>query len=110
MASQVYCHLVGPGGSLKTGLSCTELTVGELVDAVSGLSLGDVWEGQVVNGFMGEYNAGTAVIWVTDNRTKERFLLGCVNITTGSNSMEYLDRPFRVTRDMIVECMTQAVV
>lgn len=110
MASQVYYHLVGPGGSLKVGLSCTELTVGELVDAVSGLSLGEVWEGQVINGFMGEYNAGTCLAWITDNRTKQRFLLGCVNITTGSNKMEYLDIPIRVTKDMVVECMTQAVV
>ena len=110
MASQVYCHLVGPGGTLKTGLSCTELTVGELVDSVSGLSVGEVWEGQTVVGFMGEYNAGTALIWALDNRTKQRFLLGCVNITTAGNVMEYLDRPFQVTKDMIIQCMTQAVV
>jgi len=110
MASAVYCQVSGPGGSFLGYKSCTELTVGELVDQISGLSIGDVWEGQVINGFQGSYNAGTAVLWLTDNRTKERFLLGCVNITTGSMSMEYLDRPIKVTKDMVLECMAQAVV
>ena len=109
MASAVYCQVVGPGGSISTYKSCTEGTVGELTDQVSGLSIGEVWEGQVINGFQGEYAAGTCVIWAEDNRTKERFILGCVNITTGGGVMEYLDIPIRVTKDMVINAMTTAV-
>jgi len=110
MASQVYCQVSGPGGALYLGKSCTELTVGELTDSISGLSIGDVWEGQVINGFTGTYNAGTGLLWLTDNQTKERYLLGCVNVTTAGGVMQYLSRPIKVTRGMVLEAMTQAVV
>ena len=109
MASACLIQFSGPGGSISTAKSCTELTVGEATDQVSGLSLGEVWEGQIINSFRGTYTAGTAVAWITDNRTKERFLLGCLNIVTAS-SQEYLNQPIRVTKDMVVEIMTQAVV
>jgi len=110
MASQVYYQLSGPGGVLYVGKSCTELAVGELTDAVSGLSIGDVWEGQTINGFTGTYTAGTCLAWIEDNRTGARYLLGCVNITTAGGVMQYLDRPITITKDMVVNCMTQAVV
>ena len=109
MASAVYCQVVGPAGSVSLYKSCTEGTVGELTDQVSGLSIGEVWEGKIINGFQGEYAAGTCVIWVEDNRTKERFLLGCVNITTAGGVMEYLETPNKVTKDMVINAMTQAV-
>ena len=109
MASQVYCQLNGPAGSLACGKSCTELTPGELTDEVSGLSIGEVWEGRVVNSFQGTYNAGTCVLWVEDNRTKARYLLGCVNKTTAGNLPEYLERPFQINKDMVLMAQTQAV-
>ena len=109
MASVVYIQVSGPSGSFSGYKSCTEGSVGELVDQVSGLSLGEVWEGKTINGFQGEYQAGTCLAWVEDNRTKERFLLGCVNKTTGGGTMEYIGRPFRVTKDMVLNAMTQAV-
>ena len=109
MASAVYCQVSGPAGSISTYKSCTEGTVGELTDQVSGLSLGEVWEGRVVNGFQGEYNAGTAVVWLEDNRTKQRFILGCLAKTTSGGVMQYLAKPVLVTKDMVVNCMTQAV-
>ena len=109
MASQVYYQLSGPGGSIYVGKSCTELTVGELTDSISGLSIGEVWEGKTINGFTGTYNAGTCFAWIEDNRTGTRYKLGCVNITTGGGVMQYLDRPITITKDMVVNCMTQAV-
>ena len=109
MASVVYCQVSGPSGSLSLYKSCTEGTVGELTDQVSGLSIGDVWEGRTINGFQGEYGAGTCVIWAEDNRTKQRFLLGSVNITTAGGVTEYLARPIVVTKDMVINAMTQAV-
>ncbi len=109
MASQVYCTISGPGGSLRCGKSCTELTVGELTDGISGLSIGEVWAGQQVNAFEGEYNAGTCVIWARDTQTNQRFLLGCVNITTAGGVTQYLDRPFQVSKYMVLEAQTQGV-
>jgi hypothetical protein len=109
MASQVYCQLSGPGGSIAVGLSCTEGTVGELVDEVSGLSIGEVYAGQTINGFTGTYNAGTCVIWVRDTQTNQRRYLGCVNITTGGSVWQYLDRPITISQHDVVEAMTQAV-
>ena len=109
MASAVYCQVNGPAGSISAYKSCTEGTVGELTDQVSGLSLGDVWEGRVINSFRGEYAAGTCVIWVEDNRTKQRFLLGCVGKTAASEETEYLAIPITVTKDMVINAMTQAV-
>ena len=110
MASAMLIQVSGPGGSISLAKSCTELTVGEATDQISGLSLGEVWEGQVINQYQGTYTAGTAIVWVTDNRTKQRFLLGCVNIVTGGNSPLYPPIPIRVTKDMVLEIMTQAVV
>ena len=109
MASAVTVMVSGPAGSVSLYKSCTEGTVGELTDQVSGLSIGDIWEGKVINGFQGEYAAGTALVWAEDNRTKQRFLLGHVNKATGMDAPEYLDRPFTVTKDMVINCMTQAV-
>ena len=109
MASQVYCQLSGPSGALYLGKSCTELSVGECTDAVSGLSLGEAWEGRTINGFTGTYTAGTGLFWIEDNRTNQRFLLGCVNITTAGGVMQYLDRSITITKDMVLNCMTQAV-
>ena len=109
MASQVYVQINGPAGSLATGKSCTEGTVGECTDEISGLSVGEVWEGNVVNSFQGTYNAGTAVVWLEDNRTKERFLLGCIAKTTSGGVTEYLERPVKITKDMVLNAMTQAV-
>jgi peptidoglycan hydrolase-like protein with peptidoglycan-binding domain len=111
MASQVYCQLSGPSGSIALGKSCTELTVGELIDEVSSLSLGEVWEGKVVNAFKGGYAAGTAVLWIRDVQTNLRYLLGCVNIATGGGYLtQYLDRPVQINKNMILESQTQAVV
>lgn len=111
MASQVYCSVSGPAGSVSLGKSCTELTVGELTDEISGLSLGEVWEGKVVNAFTGGYTAGTCVLWLRDLKTNQRFLLGCVNIIVGGGyKTQYLDKPVMVTKDMIIEAQTQAVV
>lgn len=109
MASAVYVQLTGPSGSLSCYKNTTEGTVGELTDQVSSLSIGDVWEGKVVNGFQGEYQGGTCVVWIEDNRTKERYLLGCLPKTTAGGVMQYLTRPIRVTKDMILNAMTQAV-
>lgn len=109
MASIVYCQISGPAGSLSCYKSTTEGTVGELTDQVSGLSIGDVWEGKTVNGFQGEYQAGTCLLWIEDNRTKVRHLLGCVNISTASEVMQYLARPILITKDMVLNAMTQAV-
>ena len=109
MASVVYCQVSGPAGSISCYKSCTEGTVGELTDQVSGLSLGDVWEGRVINGFQGEYQAGTCVVWAEDNRTKQRFILGCLAKTTSGGVMQYLEKPIVVTKDMVVNAMTQAV-
>ena len=99
----------GPGGSIDVGLSCTEGTVGELLDSVSGLSVGEVYAGMVINGFTGTYNAGTCVIWVRDTQTNQRRYLGSVNITTGGGVMQYLQRPIKIGPYDIVEAMTQAV-
>ena len=110
MASQVYCQLSGPTGSIAMGKSCTELTPGELTDEVSSLSLGEIWEGKVVNSFQGTYNAGTCVLWIRDVQTNARYLLGCVNITAAGNLPEYLARPITINKNMILEAQTQAVI
>jgi hypothetical protein len=109
MASQVYVQVSGPQGSMDLGKSCTEGTVGELTDSVSGLSIGEVWAGAQINGFTGTYNAGTCVIWVRNTQTNQRRYLGCVNITTGGGVMQYLQRPISISEYDIVEAMTQAV-
>jgi len=111
MASQVYCQLSGPQGSIATGLSCTEGTVGELLDEVSGLSIGEVYAGRTINGFCGTYNAGNCLIWARDTQSNQRVLLGCVNKNTGGGAgvMAYLARPFQITRYVVIEAMTMAV-
>jgi len=111
MASQVYCQLSGPHGSLATGLSCTEGTVGELLDEVSGLSIGEVYAGATINAYAGTYNAGTCIIWIRNTQTNQRIYLGCVNKLTGGGAgyPMYLDKPYTITQYDIVEAMTQAV-
>lgn len=108
MASQVYLTLSGPQGSLSLAKSCTEGTVGELVDEVSGLSLGEIHEKKTINSLMGTYNAGTCVVWVRNTKTNRIKAIACVNKLTGT-AIEYLAKPFVVEYDDIAEAMTQAV-
>ena len=110
MASQVYCMWSGPQGSISVAKSCTEGTVGELVDEVSGLSIGEVFAGKVINSVCGSYAGGNCVVWIRNAKTGKVKVMACLNITTAGTCVEYLDQPFTVEYDDVAEAMTMAVV
>ena len=107
MASQVYVSLNGPQGGASFGLSTTEGTWGELVDLISGLSLGEIMAGKSINQ-LGSYATGNGVFRVRNTQTNVIKAMGALPPVTEEQT-EYLDSPFTVDEYDVVEGMTQVV-
>ena len=108
MASQVYCNVWGSKGGSEFALSCTETAWGELLDAVSGLSIGEVMAGKDIKGFSGQYAAGTGLVRLRNTQTNQVKFMGLLNITNAYVT-QYLRQPVVVDQFDVLEAMTQAV-
>ena len=109
MAGQVYLTLSGPQGSIGLGVSATENTFTELVDETVSKSLGRVYAGRTINGYIGSFVAGHGggYVQVRNRVTKVVKMLEPIPAATGEKFRPCT--PFVIEPDDIAETFIEAV-